>query len=314
MRGPGALLLALLAVSASGQAGLVPTTPLLEPDLELLVDAPKGRIAPFAPFQVLGVRVTYRFLEAVPEFEAVPISFQLAETAPYVVTTISPSMLYFSPSVPPCLCEREVQMQAYLLLSTTAEAPAFRDFLVELRAEAPAHGIHGPAATVASLKPQADYFAIVEASTPELIHRLAPGEERRLPVTVTNFGNGASTITFSLLIPPPEGLEVLLPAPARLGALQQGEPNVMTTEVVLRAGPVLTEGQVRIQIHATSAEVPGSKSDATFISMYVLPQQVPPPSTVQSAGPVRAAPGLELTWLLPGLAGVALLRRRAGQG
>lgn len=296
--------LSLVAGAASAQVPF-PEAPLIDTSLELVMEEPAGRIRPLGPFQAIRLEVHYRFLEAAPESDATPVTLSVAEQPPWTVVTISPSTLYI-PHGTPCGCERDVVQEAFVLVSVTAEAPAFRAAEVRIRAEAAATGAYKASSAEGGVPVTADYFAILEVTAPQRIFRLDLGERVDVAATVVFFGNGASTISFSG-VQAPGSIELALPASFPLGARQQDGEN--TRDIVIGArvvSPFLTS-HANIIVRATSSELPGAgEEDSTVLSLLFEPE----PSAWPGASQARL-PGPGLNLLGPALLVGALVRRAA---
>lgn len=299
------LLLALALAAPSLAQGPVPDAAVVDTELVLDMAPANATVRPLGPFVTFAIQVHYRYLEAFPEPESTPITLSVASAPPWAVATVSPTTVFVAAALPPCGCERDAVGEAFLLVTTTQDAPAFEPAGVVVVAEAPEHGAYKAARGERSAEVAASYFGLVEATTPAATQKIAVGQRAEFPVTVTNFGNGASRAVFGLEPAPPPGLLFVLPPPGLLGARQQGSAaNTATFPVRVEATGPFETTTLNITVTAGSVQDPSAEGDATKVTV-----RVQPPGAGGPGGVTRGAPGPEAALLAVALGALAWARR-----
>jgi uncharacterized repeat protein (TIGR01451 family) len=239
------------------------------------ITPPTQPIKPLGPFISLPIKVTYTYNpQASVALASTPIALKVTNAPAWVVTTLSPTTVYIP------VTQTEVaggstnqavkQDNAFLLVSTTADAPAFTQGTIEVQADAPQNGQLNPATTKTQIPVQADFFSIIEASTPTTIQKAKPQAQVTYPITVTNFGNAQTKVSF-FVDSVPDKWQVTPPSPITLLAKQSGgSQNSKTANVVIQTpfsnGYLNVVGAITIRITSSYALDPKVIGDSTIVS------------------------------------------------
>jgi hypothetical protein len=242
----------------------------------LEISPPTQAIKPLGPFIALPIKVTYTYVTTASiSLAATPIEMKVTNAPAWVVTTLSPTTVYAPVDETQAAGgggqqQKSVTLNAFLLVSTTADAPAFTQGNIEITATAaPNSGLSGSQAKNA-IPVQADFFSILEATTPTTIQKAKPQSQVTYPITVTNFGNAQTKVEF-IVESVPEKWQVTPPSPITLLAKQQGgQQNTKTANVVIQTpfqnGYLNVVGAVTIRLKSTYALDPKIIGDSTIVS------------------------------------------------
>lgn len=223
--------LASLPLPASAQQQVCGAVMLTcQTTVELQMVPPKEPIPPDGPFVALPVTVKYTYLATAPlTFSPTRVDLSVTDAPHWAVATLTPSTLYMPVSQLRMSQDlRTEAAQAFLLVSTTADAPAFTPGSIEVLARAHDNGGLKGSSAKNAIPVQADFFILTEARTPVSRVRLSPGEEQQLPMTLTNHGNADVQVTFTLE-GAPANVRVGVPQPVVLEARQQGSAQTRST-------------------------------------------------------------------------------------
>jgi hypothetical protein len=308
MRQLRAVVLAAIALAplASSQAPSVD-----QPTITVTVGEPPGPIRPLGPFVTLPVHVAYSFLEATPSDPEVEISLLVPSAPPWVVTTVSPSMLAIQPSTVPCGCMRTLRAEGSLLVSATHDAPAFAPAPITVRATAPQSGIHQAAEGEGTAPVSAAFFSQIEATAIPTAVRMVPGGFQDIEVTVTNLGNAETEFRFAvegsatgIVFTPPEPVVV---AARQVGGTRNSAHVNATAASDADKVPTKAE-HLALRESAALASDPSLIGDATTVS-FVFDVR---PVANGLAPPRVGAPGVpEVAMLMvTGMVAVLMGRRR----
>jgi uncharacterized membrane protein len=158
-----------------------------------------------------------------------------------------------------------------MLVSTTADAPAFTPAPIKIQAVAETNGnLKGSTGTDQTLV-TADFFSIIDAQATTTIQVASPQQQVSYPITVTNFGN-AQTKVFFEVSNAPEGWQVIPPQPTILESKQQGGKITQTTvyltvQTPWKNGYMNTVGAITMKITTKYALDPKVVGDASQISV-----------------------------------------------
>jgi hypothetical protein len=257
--------------SATAQACQGGVNLVCQTTTEILITPPTAPIKPLGPFQALPITVRYTYVPTSISLGATPIALAVANAPPWAVITISPSTVYIP--VSQTEANQNVQTktaQAFLLVSTTADAPAFTQGNIEITASAQTNGNLQASQARNAIPVQADFFSIIEASTPSLIQKAKPQAEVLYPVTVTNFGNALTKVEF-VVESLPEKWQVTPPSPITLESRQQGgQQNSKTAQVTVQTpfqnGYLNVVGAITVRLRSTYALDPKIIGDSTIVS------------------------------------------------
>ncbi|MCA1813164.1 MAG: hypothetical protein LC624_04325, partial [Halobacteriales archaeon] len=292
---------------ASAQAGVCPTSPTCATTLKMEITPPTQAIKPLGPVISLPIKVSYTYNpQASVALASTPIALKVTNAPSWVVTTLSPSTVYI-----PVSQVNDVQGtsggkdqdNAFLLVSTTADAPAFQQGTIEVQADAPQNGQLQTATTKTQIAVQADFFSIIEATTPSSIQKAKPQAQVSYPVTVTNFGNAQTKVSF-FTDNVPDKWQVTPPPPVTLLSKQQGgNQNSKTVNVVVQTpfsnGYLNVVGAITVRITSAYALDPKVVGDSTIVSTLTTTKGF-------------YVPGFEPLFGLMAIGGLAIALRRKG--
>jgi len=178
-------------------------------------------VKPLGPIYAIPVEVTYSFESVMPETSSTQVDLSVRNSPPWAITTLSPSSVFFNIGVVPSLHWEVGHAQAVLLVSATADAPAFMPSQIEVTAEARPNGFYLPSSGRAQTVVTPDFFPLTDARLESQRLGLGPSHARDLLMNVTNFGNGAVRVHFDVESAP-EGVSVTPPGPVMLESRQWG--------------------------------------------------------------------------------------------
>ena len=281
-----------------------------------LAITPPSEAIPVGQGQVaIPMTVTYIYTQTLSmSFSDTPIRLRVAALPGWADATISPSTVYAAVNELQGLSagfstQRTVTLPATLFIGATADAPAFTAAAIEVQADASANGWLSPSSTKTAISVAADYVGLTQVSVAGDLG-LAAGGSQRAPLTVTNLGNGLTTITW-VLDHAPKGLEVHLPGDLALQAHQQGGArNSATTSVRIGAPGAFDDGDVVLLARSAYALDPNVLGDAHRVAIHVHHGSAGGDITVQSLG--SGAPdslALQSGLAVAGLAAVAMVAR-----
>ncbi|HLE96121.1 MAG TPA: hypothetical protein VI997_02020 [Candidatus Thermoplasmatota archaeon] len=275
---------AALAPAASAQTGQADTT------TEISITPYDTPIKPLSGIISIPISIVYTYTAGVA-IVPTAISLTVSEAPPWAVISISPSTVYVNPlNTGAAQDSTGVGKQARpatppkMLVSTTADAPAFSPANVKITATAKANGDLKESSGADSTLITADFFSILDASAAQTIQLARPQKQVVYPITVQNFGN-ANTKTFYEITSKPDGWQVQEPIPLTLEAKQQGGKQTTATVNLNILTPYhngyLNEvGAITMKITSNYALDTKQKGDTTQVSVLTTVKgfYVPGPS------------------------------------
>lgn len=273
------LLIALLlgghmpvATAQSAACGTA-TSPTCDTTLEIVITPPTTPVRPLGPFLALPVTVKYKYTPvATVAFVATPVDLTVQATPPWVVATLSPATVYMTVDTVSGgqAAIREATSTAFLLVSTTADAPAFTQGPIAVTGLARANGALKESNARFDVPIQADFFSIIEATVPSTIQKAKPQAQVAYPITVTNFGNALTKVTFNVEAVP-EKWQVTPPSPITLESRQQGRQQTsklatLTIQTPFQNGYLNVVGAITVRLTTNYALDPKVVGDSTIVS------------------------------------------------
>lgn len=307
-------LLTSLVPTASAQ--ICPTSPTCATTVQLDIKPPADPI-PVAQGQVVvPMVVTYVYTQTLSlTMSPTPIMLKVKSAPDWLDATISPSVVYAPVNQVHGLAAAQqttamVRMPANLLLSAMPDAPAFVSAPIEIQAYAPPNGQLSASETRNAISIQADYFSLVQVS-PAGDVGLAPGGSQTLPLTVTNFGNGLTKVSWALDAAP-KGVNVRLPGELTLQSRQQGGARHQeTVSLRLSAPGSFEDGDVVLLARSSYALDPALAGDTSRVAVHVHHGEGGQDVMLQSFGAGEPlGVGLQTGLLAAGLAASVLVVRR----
>lgn len=257
MRVRGALVLLLLALLTSGAAAQQEAMP----KVVVAIDPYASPLMPLAGVTALPLRITVdcALLTTAPP-TATRVEIAVTATPAWLAATVSPASVF----VPVSDCRgANVTLTSSLLVGPSADAPAFMP--AEVRVSADVRSAT-PAVGEGVTLLMADFFSIIDVSGPDLYDG-APQQTTTCAITVSNFGNANTKVTFDVT-EAPVGWNVQPPTPMTLEAKQQGGTKTVET-VGLNVQPPsdITGGAVgafRVEVRSHYAPDPAMVGDSGF--------------------------------------------------
>jgi hypothetical protein len=217
----------------------------------------------------LPITIRYTYVPTSLTFSSTPIELEIINQPPWVQATISPSTVYIP--VSQTEANQNVQTktaQAFLLVSTTPDAPAFTQGNLEVAAYARPNGNLQSSEARNAIPLQVDYFALLGVQAPAEV-RLQPGRAESVPLTLTNFGNAATRVAFEVA-EVPEGVKVTPPNAAVLESRQQGgEDNQATLTWRFEGKGGFDEGDAVLVLHPAYALDPHIQGEDVRVVVHV---------------------------------------------
>lgn len=300
-------LLALLVLPpAVAQGGPLPGTgltvtlmPWQDPIRPLM--APVGAVA--------HVRID---CDATSAGQTLALRYAITRAPPWANVGVSPA----SDQVDGTACAQMggVDRTVMLFASTSDHAPAFAPDPVELTATLD-ESLHGTILAKAAAPLAADYFSLLDVSSPETTRALPPGGITIFPVKVVNFGNANTKVAFAVespgttlvaVTPPSLALQSRQAGGAQTGALVPFEvhrsadaPRGLAETVTLRWRAS----------YALDSKLVGDSGAMSFVLTDGAEVSADPPSR-SALDTARQVPGASVALVAMALVGVALVARR----
>lgn len=267
------------APTASSQGG----TELTRATTTAVVITPVSTpIRPLSGFVTIPVTVQYTYIPTTSvAFTTTKIALTVEVQQGWTIVTVTPANL-FAPIRTQSVGGQAISetLAANLLVSTTADAPAFTPGNIKVTAAANANGELLASSGEDQTTVQADFFSILDATTPTTIAKAGPQQQVIFPIKVTNFGNAQTKIFFDI-DSKPETWQVIMPSPVILESRQQGgkatskDANVVV-QTPWRNGYLNEVGAVAVKItsnYALDTKFPGDRTAlstlTTVIGFYV---------------------------------------------
>ncbi|HEV8360956.1 MAG TPA: hypothetical protein VGR28_10930 [Candidatus Thermoplasmatota archaeon] len=293
----GVLLLAHFAAfapSASAQTGQACTTGGLItcPTTTAVVIQPAGLIKPLGPLISLPVTVDYTFTPTAPvAFAATKITLAVESTPPWAIATLAPATYYLPVGVGGGSPQQQTTVSdtGFLLVTTTADAPAFLQGVIRVTATAEQNGALLGSSDVFEIPVQADFFSIIEATTPASIQKAKPQAEVVFPITVTNLGNAQTKIQFSIddkperwTANPPSDMQL---ASRQAGGTQNSKTTPFNIQTPYQNGYLNVVGAITLRLKSNYALDPKVIGDSTIVPTVTTTKgfYVPGPDAAMAA-------------------------------
>lgn len=297
------VLAGLLTVSAiAAVAGPVQAQGTNAPStVEIKITPYQEPIKPLSGFAVLQAEVKYSYFAAgSTALVASKVQLKVAEQPPWAVVTISPSTLLFTiQGTPSGNTVTAPAQKVSIIVTTTADAPAFTAGNLRIQANAEANQPIGPSNAEDQTLIQADFFSILDAQVQQPIRVVGPQKAVDFPVTVSNFGNANTKVLFELASEPSGGLVVPIPQPVTLEARQTGGKNTQQTvqfsiQTPFRNGYLNQPGLANLKLKSAYALDAQKKGEELTLSVLVTTKgfYVPGPDSVLMLAGIAIAAGI----------------------
>lgn len=275
---PTRLLLALIAIAlvlsatplaAAQQTPVQGQTPAT--NIALAITPPDSPIKPLSGVTSINIAGTVSAAAGV-SVQTLQLNFKVDSAPPWAAVSISPATQFvpIQPGGANTVVTANIP-STKILVSTTADAPAFTPAEIKITVSTPGGGNAGPGTTTETTLISADYFSIIDASAAQTIQIARPQTQVAYPITVTNFGN-ANTKVFFEITNRPDGWNVQEPIPVTLEARQQG--GKLTSQTVnlniltpYHNGYLNEVGSVTMKITSNYALDSKLKGDTTIVSV-----------------------------------------------
>lgn len=292
----GILLFALVAPHASAQAGCTALPASCETTVSVSISPPTQPVKPLGAFIALPVTIQYSFSPSAGAIAPTPITLSVSSAPPWAVATLSPTTVFAEVTAvgQGAAQQNSPPLNSFLLISATQDAPAFTNGIIEVTASAAANGNLVAKTGTVQVPIQADFFSIIEVTTPSTIQKAKPQAQVLFPLTVTNFGNAQTKVEF---IPDsvPDKWQVVIPAPITLNARQAGQAqNTKTVNLNVQTpfqnGYMNVVGAITVRLRSTYALDPKVIGDSTLISTLTTTKgfYVPGPEPILALAGIAA--------------------------
>lgn len=277
---------------------------------EVVVSPPRDAVPPLGPFVAVPVTVRYTYVPTSLSLSATPIHLAVSQAPPWVAATVSPSTVYAPVDFVPSGVQPVTRtLSAFLLLSTTSEAPAFTAAPVEVRARAQPNGNLLGSEGRTQVPVQAGFFAPLQVAGPAEV-RLAPGDGEAVPIDVQAAANGPARIRFEVA-EAPRGVRVTPPGELTLESRQAGgQRTSATTAFAVEAARDVQPGDVVLVARALYALDERIEGGTARFVVHVTPARGASTFDAQALGPAEPTSPLTFGLLAAGAAGTVLLERR----
>lgn len=240
---------------------------------DITITPPTAPVKPLGPFIALPITIRYTYVPSSVSLATSQIQLTVTQFPSWAVATVSPSSVYAPVDFAPSGSQPVTRtLSSFLLISATQDAPAFTGGNIEVQAQAQPNGnLLGSQGTV-QIPIQADFFSIIEATTPSAIQKAKPQAQVSYPITVTNFGNALTKVEFLFdegAIP--DKWQVTPPSPITLQSRQQGQQqNTKTVNLLVQTpfqnGYMNVVGAITTRLKSTYALDPKVVGDSTIVS------------------------------------------------
>lgn len=290
-------LLVLLVLSAGLAGAQAPQTSI---HIEIPpLDAP---IKPLQGASTITATVVVPCAEITDDPARPQVVMSLLEHPTWATVTLSPGQ--FAPD--PMRCEEgSIREPVDIVVKATEQAPAYQ--AAPLRIGATWEGSVQQLSGEGGVDIQAAYFGVLDVQLVEAIQTAAPGTVAVFPLTLTNFGNGVTRVTFEI-VDATEGIHAELPAPITLQSRHTGGVQITATvPLTLRSadgvGYLNQVDTVTYRITSAYEGEPASEGDDSTVSVLLTTKGF-------GTGGEATAPGPALPLLALALVGAALALRR----
>ncbi|MHB8584747.1 MAG: PGF-CTERM sorting domain-containing protein [Thermoplasmatota archaeon] len=274
--------------------------------IQMSLTADTTPIKPLSEVADIPVQVTYTYTSTSPGILEIPVTLTVTGPA-WASAIVSPSTIYESISpTQPNEQQADAAQKVDVLVTVTADAPAFTSAPLLIKADAASGGATLPAASSQiQTYITADYFSIIDATATSTIQQATPQSQVAYPITVTNLGNAQTKFFFN--VDPksvPDGWQVVPPTPITLDSRQAGGKNTAQSVNLMIQTPYhngyLNEvGAIVMTVSSSYALDPKVIGDTTTIATLTTDRGF----YVPGFEPVFALAGL-------GLAAIVIRRRR----
>ncbi|MHB8604152.1 MAG: hypothetical protein ACYDCK_02760 [Thermoplasmatota archaeon] len=262
-------------------------------------------VQPLSGLGIMKIDVNYQYFapaSAVPSPTAVHL--KVTDQPPWAVISISPSTIFFpiQPGTSPGTTVTDSPISVNVLITTTADAPAFTAAPLKISATAdPNTGVIAGSTADDQTQIQAGFFSIIDAQVAEPVKIERPQSAVTIPITLTNFGNANTKVTFSI-VEKSGNLQIVVPQPLTMESKQTGgklyqQVVAFTVQTPYHNGYLNEPATVQLGLSSVYALDPTKKGDTTQVSVLVTTKGF-------------YVPGFDPTLLVFGLVGVAAILGR----
>lgn len=298
--------LLIAAFALTGFLAISPTATAqansLDATVQLEITPIDAAIKPLSDLAAIPFTIRYSYPCGGVGLIATPIAMKVDEAPPWAAVTISPTTLFAGTKQDPgkTTCNSD-PVSGRILVSTTADAPAFTPANLKITAAAGGNGNIKPTSGSESTLIRADFFSIIDAVPQTTIQIATPQQQVVYPITITNFGN-AQTKVFFEAGDRPESWQVVAPPPLTLDAKQAGGKQTsisvpFTIQTPFRNGYLNEVGAAVLKVTSNYALDNTKKGDQTTVTTLTTTKGF-------------YVPGFEPLLLVGALGGLALLARR----
>lgn len=212
--------------------------PTAAAELSATVVAPEGRIAVEIGSGRVGLNVTMDCTTAwlvgpPPVVSVIPlkVTFAMPEGVEGITVTGPGNLLMPNCATP---AATSTSQSAEYQVRFTRQAPGLQKVALQIHVEGPRarEGVYADQDAYANVTVEGDYYPYIQGNVPDRSLEGSPGSSLRFAVTVSNFGNAATDVTFVRMGEPlPEGWNVTVPPPVALA--RNGTASNSTVEVVV---------------------------------------------------------------------------------
>lgn len=203
----------------------------------------------------------------------VPVQLSVKNAPPWASVTISPQSLILQFTGTPGGPSTTATADFNVFVSATEQAPAYQAAPIEITASASKTPAGSAATSSGSIPVQAEFFSIVDVQLAEAVKIDRPQQPVVFPLTITNFGNANTKVSFEVLSQT-ESLEVPVPNPITLQSKQAGGNQItstvpLTVQTPYKNGYMNEVGVVTYKISSAYALDPKLKGDESTVSVLV---------------------------------------------
>lgn len=187
-------------------------------------------------------------------------------------------------------------------LSASRNAPGLTNIGFTMTAEMEGGDMGEPVSADANGITFVDYYAAAQFEVTEPISTVGVGKDHAIEIQITNFGNSATRVSFSLQDPPQDGLIVTLPEDTIVGSAAKGDDNTATAKGLVNFDPG-TRGWINQVVTFTIIAETAADDDPTQEG------NTGTMSIALRAREVKGAPAPTALFVAPALVAAALITR-----
>lgn len=204
----------------------------------------------------------------------VPVTLTVRNAPSWAAVTISPQtvIMNFANAQPGASVTATANFNVFV--SASEQAPAYQAAPIEIAASAAQPSAAGASATgQGSIPIQAEFFSIIDVQLAEAIKVDRPQQPVVFPLTITNFGNANTKVSFQV-VSQAENLEVPVPGDVTLQSKQAGGNQItatvpLTVQTPYKNGYMNEVGSVTYKVTSAYALNPQLKGDESTVSVLV---------------------------------------------